>query len=106
MFRTLGLFALLAVLAQPSSQPQTLERLADGIRLQVHDGYVSIHVKTDSIVRVTFSKTGDFRADDMVVIAQDNAPRVHWTTASAPHAVTLTTPTLRISVARADGAVT
>src|SRR5215471_14102903 len=106
MLRTVGLLAVLsAALAQGSSATPGAERLSDGIRLQVRDGYVSVHIRTDSIVRVTFSRTSEFRADDMVVVGPADAKGTQWTTTSTPRTVTLTTPKLRISVARADGAV-
>src|SRR5215472_8249297 len=106
MWRLIGLLAVLsAALAQGSPAMPGVERLTDGIRLQASDGYVSVHVRTDSIVRVTFSKTSEFRADDMVVVGPADAKSTQWTTTSTPRTVTLTTPKLRISVARADGAV-
>jgi len=97
--------AALIVLSQAASPPTGVERLADGIRLQTANGYISVHVRADSIVRVTFAKTADFRADDMVVIGPKDAPGVRWTTSSTPQTVTLTTPQLKISVDRTDGAV-
>ena len=107
MFRAVGfLTAAALVLAQTPSPIGGVERLADGIRLQTADGYVSIHVRADTIARITFAKTAEFRADDMVVVGPKDAAGVRWTTASTPQSVTLTTPKLRITVARADGAVT
>jgi alpha-D-xyloside xylohydrolase len=107
MFRAAGfLAATTVVLAQTASPTNGLERLADGIRLRTADGYVSIHVRADAIARVTFAKTADFRTDDMVVVGPKDASDVRWTTASTPQTVMLTTPKLRITVARADGAVT
>src|SRR4051794_29384369 len=98
------LLLIAAGLAQPL--PARVDRLPDGIRLQTANGVLSLHVKTDSIVRVTFAKTADFRADDMVVIGPKDAPQVTWSTSSTPQAVMLTTPRLRVTVSLADGAVT
>jgi alpha-D-xyloside xylohydrolase len=55
---------------------------------------------------VTFAKTAGFRADDMVVVGPTDAAPVQWSTSSTPQAVTLTTPRLRVTVSRQDGAVT
>jgi alpha-D-xyloside xylohydrolase len=94
---------LLALLAQATAPNP--ERLPDGIRLQTRDGYLSLHVETDTIVRVTFAKGPDFHGDDMVVVGPKNASS-KWSTASTAAAVTVTTPKLRVTVARSDGAVT
>jgi alpha-D-xyloside xylohydrolase len=106
MIRSVSCVLLLAAaLAQQAVSPG-MERLPDGIRLTTAAGILSLHVKTDSIVRVTFAKTAAFRADDMVVVGPANEPSPKWSTASTPQAVTLTTPRLRVTVSRADGAVT
>jgi alpha-D-xyloside xylohydrolase len=83
-----------------------VERLPDGIRLRTSGGVLALHVRTDTIVRVTFSKEAEFRADDMVVVGPANAPQPTWSTSSTPQTVTLTTARLRVTVSRADGAVT
>ena len=106
MLRTGGLLALaVVVLAHTVPQDPGYQRLADGIRLQTSGGYLSIHVRADSIIRVTFAKAADFRADDMVVIGPKDASAVRWTTASTPQTVTLTTAQLIVTVGRTDGAV-
>lgn len=102
---TLSLAILLAAgLAQRPAAD--VERLQDGIRLHTAEGVLSLHVKTDAMVRVTFAKAADFRADDLVVIGPAAGAAPKWTTASTAQAVTLTTAKLRVTVARADGAVT
>ena len=105
--RTVGLLSLAVVfLAHAAPQDPRYQRLTDGIRLQTAGGYLSIHVRADSIVRVTFSNSVEFRADDMVVVGPSAAPNVRWSTSSTPQTVTVTTSTLKITVARGDGAVT
>jgi alpha-D-xyloside xylohydrolase len=99
------LILLAAVLAQRPGSPD-IERLPDGIRLQTANGVLSLHVKTDAIVRVTFARTAEFRADDMVVVGPMNAPPPQWSTSSTAQTVTLTTPRVKVTVSRADGAVT
>ena len=100
------LLAGLSVAFAQAPQPSGFERVADGVRLQTRDGYVTLHVRSDSIVRVTFSRTRDFRTDDMVVVGPTNTSAVRWTTSSTPQTVIVTTPKLRVNVARTDGAVT
>ena len=99
------MLSLSVVLAQRPAAPD-VERLADGIRMRTAGGVLSLHVRTDSIVRVTFATSADFRADDMVVIGPQNATPPRWSTSANAQTVTLTTDTLRVTVSRADGAVT
>src|SRR5262245_26810094 len=98
---------LLLYAAGLTGQPPApgVEPLPDGIRLRTANGVLSLHVKTDAIVRVTFAKTAEFRADDMVVVGPAGAPP-QWSTSSTAQTVTLTTPRLKVTVSRADGAVT
>ena len=100
-----SLILLAAGLLQPSAPPP-VERLPDGIRVRTAEGVVSLRLKSDSTIRVTFSKEPDFRADDMVVIgpADGRTPPFAWS--AKPKEATLTTARLRVSVSRADGAVT
>src|SRR5207248_10668742 len=97
--QTLALLILVASgLAQPPSSPD-VERLQDGIRLRTANGILSLHVKSDSIVRVTFATEERFRADDMVVVGPSSAaPK--WSTSSSAQTVTLSTAQLRVTVSR------
>ncbi|HEY2433258.1 MAG TPA: TIM-barrel domain-containing protein [Vicinamibacterales bacterium] len=99
-----GAIALAAGFSQGAARTDGVERVADGIRLRTAAGVVTLHVETEAIVRVTFAKRPDFRADDMVVVGPKGAAPV-WKTASSASTVTLTTARLRVTIARADGAV-
>src|SRR5262245_46846879 len=115
---TLGVHAL-------SQTPRGVERLSDGIRVAVAGGVLRLQVKTDAIVRVTFSKTADFKGDPLVVVgpgengtsavlnpfAAGSAPKivtplVKWDMTSTPARLTLTTEFLSVRVNLPDGAVT
>ena len=96
-------FAASPVGVQPQPQPQ---RLPDGIRLQTNDGFLTLQVKDESIVRVTFAKEPAFRADPMVVVGPPEAPAPRWTLTSDARAITLATAKLRAIVDRTDGRVT
>ena len=116
--------------APPREGPQQIaavrepERLPDGIRLEAAGGFLTVQVKTDRIVRVTFAKERTFRADPMVVVAPGETPAgaalnpfsnaVHarrpvpiprWTLTSDPRTLTVATARLRAIVNRSDGAV-
>jgi alpha-D-xyloside xylohydrolase len=107
MLRIVALaIALTTALTQAGPPPDHVERLEDGIRLHTANGVLSLHVKTDAIVRVTFARGPDFHGDDMVVIGPTRAPAPRWSIASTPTTVTLSTPRLRVTVTRGDGTVT
>ncbi len=106
-----------------AAQTTGVETLPDGVRIATGGGFLSLHVKTDAIVRVTFSKTREFRADTMVVAgpgaggdarlnpftsAPETAavvPVPKWSRTSNAATVTLTTTKLVVTVNRQDGAV-
>src|SRR5436189_1931662 len=94
---------LLATLLAQASAPGP-ERLPDGIRVPTAGGYLSLHVATDAIVRVTFAKGPDFHGDEMVVVGPKSATPA-WSTASTAQTVTLTTARLQVTVSRRDGTV-
>ena len=59
-----------AVRAMRQGQVQVLkpERLPDGVRLGIRTGFLTLHVISDAIVRVTFAPTRDFSGDRMVAV--------------------------------------
>lgn len=106
MLLTIGLLTALAAAHPQRPADAGVQRVDDGIRLQTSGGVLTVHVKTDAILRVTFAKNAEFRADDMVVIGPKDTSAPKWSLSSTARAVTLTTAKLRITVSRADGAVT
>jgi len=49
------LTAMAAALAQAPARPDDIERLQDGIRVRTAGGVLSLHVRAESILRVTFA---------------------------------------------------
>jgi alpha-D-xyloside xylohydrolase len=103
---TIAALILLAAGLTQSRAATDVERLKNGIRLRTATGILSLHVVSDNIVRITFAATADFRADDMVVVGPKDTTAPKWFTSSTPAAVTVSTPRLRVTVSRVDGAVT
>jgi alpha-D-xyloside xylohydrolase len=98
---------VLAAATTLGSQPavRSPERLPDGIRLETPDGFLTVRVKTDTIVRVTFAKDRAFHGDDMVVVGpRTSIPR--WTLNTTPREIVLSTARLRATITRSDGRVT
>jgi alpha-D-xyloside xylohydrolase len=97
------------------------ERLPDGVRLETGGGVLTLRVKSDGIVRVTFSSGREFRGDQMAVLGPESpalnpfqstpaaAPPVAtaptWRLDATDTGVTLGTAKLRVMVA-GDGTVT
>ena len=101
-------FVVLAAAAALGPQPalRSPERLRDGIRLETPDGFLTVQVKTDSIVRVTFARDRAFRGDDMVVIGPQPGAIPRWTLSSNPREVVVSTTRLAATIDRSDGRVT
>jgi alpha-D-xyloside xylohydrolase len=70
------------------------------------DGFLTVQVKTDAIVRVTFAKDRGFRGDDMVVVGPTRASIPRWTLNSNSRQVVVSTSKLRATIDRSDGRVT
>ena len=122
--RTLNAPAPLPENQQQAAVRREPERLPDGIRLEAAGGFLTVQVRTDRIVRVTFAKERTFRADPMVVVgpgetpagsalnpfsnavrARRPVPIPRWTLTSDPRTITVATASLRAIVNRSDGAV-
>ena len=95
---------------RPAAPP--VERLPDGIRLAVWDGFLTVHVKTETIVRVVFSRDRNPRVDDLVVVGPRNSlganaaiatPR--WELETTASAARVSTAKLKVTVALSDGTV-
>jgi len=98
--------AITAVAVRAAVQPAArVQRLGDGILVRVNDGYLRLQVKSDSIVRVLFSKVRDPRVDDMVVVKPPRASAPRWTLQSDASSATISTATLRVTVSLDDGSV-
>src|SRR5262245_63111191 len=96
-----GIFVVVGACALPlivgsAAQPAP-EQLPDGIRLQINNGFLTLQIKTDSIVRVTFAPTRTFRADQMVVVGPTQAQTPRWTLSTDALTFTLATARLRAS---------
>ncbi len=89
-----------------------VEKRADGIRIVLDGGFLTLEVKADNIVRVLFSKASQPRVDDMVVVGPRNAlgatasrPVPKWASTTTAAGVILTTARLRVNVRLPDGTV-
>ena len=63
--------AMSAALQRKVSPPRP-ERLSDGIRLETGGGFLTVRVRSDGIVRVTFSPGREFRGDQMAVLGPES----------------------------------
>src|SRR5947199_6322713 len=98
--------------SRASDAPAAVQRRADGIRISLDSGFLTLQVKADNIVRVLFSKVPDPWVDDMVVVGLRNslgaasaAPVPKWNLKVTAAAATLSTQTLKVDVRLPDGTV-
>jgi alpha-D-xyloside xylohydrolase len=100
----------------PMRTAAPIEKLPRGIRLAVAGGVLTLQPKSDTIVRVVFSRARDPRVDDMVVVGPGNSlganppsPKAsagpNWDVKTTTTTAVLSTAKLRVTVTLADGAV-
>jgi alpha-D-xyloside xylohydrolase len=96
----------------PRGAAGPVETLPGGIRLAVGGAFLTVRPKSDTIVRVVFSRDRDPRVDDMVVVGPGNslgaraagtAPK--WVLKTTATTAIVTTAKLRVTVTLADGTV-
>jgi alpha-D-xyloside xylohydrolase len=103
------LFCLLVLWTCQEGFAQTsppVERISDGIRLPINDGFLTISPRTDDILRITYSKDKTFAATKKSIMALPrNGPAPHWDFSAESGAVTLSTAALKAHVDLATGAI-
>jgi alpha-D-xyloside xylohydrolase len=114
------------LLSFSTAAPPPLERLADGVRVPVGGGFLTIQPRTDQIVRVLFSPGREPRVDDLVVLGPRNSlgaraagqapaspkasagqvvPSPKWDMKTTATSAIVSTTKLRVTVRLADGTV-
>ena len=103
--------ALTAAVA-PTRPAAPVERLRDGIRVEVGRAFLTLQPRSDTIVRVVFSRERDPRVDDMVVVgprnslgARSDLPAPKWDVKTTATSAILSTAKLRVTVSLAEGTV-
>jgi alpha-D-xyloside xylohydrolase len=82
-----------------------LEKQADGVVLQLSDGFLNVQVLSDSIVRVAFSNDKSFFSKKTIDVLDHPPSNVSWKLSTTPQALLLSTSKLTVSVDRATGTV-
>jgi alpha-D-xyloside xylohydrolase len=86
--------------------PPAVEKTRDGIALPIGDGFLSITVRADDVLRITFSKDKTFAATKKSIMAlPPDGPVPHWDVSTDTGSVTLSTATLKARVDLSSGAI-
>src|SRR6266508_1758493 len=102
----LALLMVLAIVALcGASTAAGVQRLSDGILVPVNEGFLRLQVRSDSIVRVLFSKVREPRVDELMIVKPQRTTPPKWTLQTSPANATLTTSKLRVTVNLADGTI-
>jgi alpha-D-xyloside xylohydrolase len=104
-FLTLFLPILLLSSALHAVPAAEFERQADGIVLQLPDGFLNVQVLSDSVVRVAFSKDKSFFGKKTIDVIDHPQMSADWKLGATPRALILSTSKLTVSVDRATGTV-
>jgi alpha-D-xyloside xylohydrolase len=83
-----------------------LEKQADGIVVPIHDGFLTLQVRADNIIRVAYSKKRPFfdRKSLAVMPRQGSIPA--WRTSHDGSQITITTAKITVRINTVSGAVT
>jgi alpha-D-xyloside xylohydrolase len=107
----LSVFSLLALSGPAAAQwipanPVTgVQKQSDGATLAMQTGALKLQVCTDSIIHILYSPTATFPKRKELVVTKDSWAPVNWKLDSNEKAVTITTDSLQIHVAKQDGSV-
>src|SRR5438045_3232338 len=110
--RTAGwLFINLAIAASAFGQWNPLNPVADvkeqddGVLLKMQTGTLRLQICSDSIVRITYVAGATFPDGPSDVITKTAWPKTSWTMQSSDKDVSVTTPRLKLTIARKDGTI-
>jgi alpha-D-xyloside xylohydrolase len=86
---------------------RAVEKTGDGILLPINDGFLTITVKADDVLRITFAKDKAFTGSkkSIAVNIPQNGPVPHFDVVSDAASVTLSTAKLKARVDLATGAI-
>ena len=84
----------------------SFQQQSDGVLFKMKIGAMQVQICSDSIVRVTYYTTASIPSRPEYVVIKDIWPAKRWTLQSTDNDITLLTARLKVTVTRADGAIT
>ncbi|MGE5109989.1 MAG: glycoside hydrolase family 31 protein [Acidobacteriaceae bacterium] len=90
---------------KPMNPVKSFQKDGDAVVFRMGTGTLRIQVCSDSILHITYSPTDTFPNRPDYVVVKTSWPATNWDLQSAADVVTISTPKLRVTVARADGAI-
>jgi alpha-D-xyloside xylohydrolase len=82
-----------------------LKQQDDGVVLAMQHGTLRLQICSSSIVRVTYSPDATIPDTTQYAITKTNWPKTRWTMEFGNNDVRVTTPSLKVTIARKDGAI-
>jgi alpha-D-xyloside xylohydrolase len=83
-----------------------VEKQADGIVVPIHDGFLTVQVRADNIIRVAYSKERPFFDRKSLAVMPQQGPTPPWRTSQSGNQITITTAKLTVRINTVSGAVT
>ena len=90
----------------PRNPVASFEQQPDGVLFHMQTGTLKVEVCSPSVIRVLYSATAQIPSRPEYVVIKKDWPTTPWKMESSNADVTLTTPALKIVVAREDGSIT
>jgi len=102
----LAIFAL-ATGAQwsPLNGVTAVQKQPDGVLLTMQKGTLRLQVCSDSIIRITYAPTSSLPDAPQYIVTKASWPAARWSMDSTDSTITLTTPRMKVVVARNNGAI-
>jgi alpha-D-xyloside xylohydrolase len=83
-----------------------LEERADGIVVPIHDGFLTLQVRADNVIRVAYSKDRAFFDRKSLTVTPRQGAIPPWRASRSGNQITITTAKLTVRVNASSGAVT
>jgi alpha-D-xyloside xylohydrolase len=103
----LSLAVASSTLAQwnPLNPVVAVKQQDDGVMLTMQHGTLRVQICSSTIVRVTYSLDAAIPDTPQYVITKTNWPKTQWTMEFGNNDVRVTTPSLKVTITRKDGAI-
>jgi alpha-D-xyloside xylohydrolase len=96
----------LTFISAAAENTAVVEKQADGIIVPIHDGFLTLQVRADNIIRVAYSKDRSFFDRKSLAVLPRQGSIAGWRTSRDGNQITITTAKLTIRINTVSGAVT
>src|SRR5215469_10282463 len=89
----------------PTNPVVSFQKQSDGLQFVMKTGTLRVQVCSDSIIRIRYSVNSSIPDEPDYVVVKKDWPATQWSSEEANDAVILKTVSLKVTIARKDGAI-